>query len=151
MEHLRQISAFLWAAPNTILGIGLGFLLFDRPKRLHQAVIFEGSALLQYLGVPPAAITLGHVILATRHMPPQILAHELIHVRQYECWGPLLIPAWLVGLLVGAVRTRQPYLGNPFEREAFLLGEGGVPLTPRACGPECRCVPTLGGSSQSRD
>jgi hypothetical protein len=63
-----------------------------------------------------AAAALGHVILARdaacldRSRP-----HELAHVRQYERWGPLLLPAyWLAGAWLRA-RGYDPYLDHPLE------------------------------------
>ncbi|HMO84113.1 MAG TPA: hypothetical protein PKC18_04240 [Lacipirellulaceae bacterium] len=46
-------------------------------------------------------------------------AHELVHVRQYERWGPLFVPAYLACSAVIWLRGGDAYLDNPFEREAF--------------------------------
>lgn len=67
-----------------------------------------------------AALTLGHVVLgrdaatldATR-------GHERVHVRQYERWGPLFVPAYLAASLWALARRRPAYAANRFEREAF--------------------------------
>jgi hypothetical protein len=63
-----------------------------------------------------AAVTLGHVILArdaeclVRSRP-----HEMCHVRQFERWGPLLLPIyWLVGAWLWC-RGYHPYLDHPLE------------------------------------
>jgi hypothetical protein len=45
-----------------------------------------------------------------------------VHVRQYERWGPLFVPAYLVSSLVLWLRGRDPYWDNPFEVEARRLG-----------------------------
>jgi hypothetical protein len=45
--------------------------------------------------------------------------HELVHVRQYERWGLLFVPAYLVASLWQKARGRHPYWDNPFEREAY--------------------------------
>ena len=42
-----------------------------------------------------------------------------MHVRQYERWGPLMGPAYLLASLVAWLRGRRPYRDNPFERQAF--------------------------------
>lgn len=64
-----------------------------------------------------AAMTLGHVILARdQSCLDRSRTHELVHVRQYERWGPFLLPAyWLVA---GWLKWRgyHPYLDHPFER-----------------------------------
>ena len=67
-----------------------------------------------------SAMTLGHVVLGR---DPELLdltrSHERVHVRQYERWGPLFIPAYLGVMLILMARGRRPYEDNPFEREAF--------------------------------
>jgi hypothetical protein len=45
--------------------------------------------------------------------------HELVHVRQYERWGPLFVPAYLLCWLVQMLRGKSGYWDNPFEREAY--------------------------------
>ena len=42
-----------------------------------------------------------------------------VHVRQFERWGPLMGPAYLLSSLVLWLAGRRPYLDNPFEREAY--------------------------------
>ncbi len=46
-------------------------------------------------------------------------AHERVHVRQYERWGPLFLPAYLAASLCAVARGRHAYFGNCFEREAI--------------------------------
>ncbi|MGH7127590.1 MAG: hypothetical protein ACREIV_03410, partial [Planctomycetaceae bacterium] len=44
-----------------------------------------------------AALTLGHVILGRdQHCLDRSRPHEHVHVQQYERWGPLLIPLYLI-------------------------------------------------------
>ena len=45
--------------------------------------------------------------------------HELVHVQQYERWGPLFGPAYLGCSFYLWLRGRDPYRDNPFEREAY--------------------------------
>jgi hypothetical protein len=63
-----------------------------------------------------AAMTFGHVIIARdEKCLHQSWNHERHHVRQFEQWGLLLIPAyWLVGFVLW-FRGYDPYLDNPFE------------------------------------
>jgi hypothetical protein len=45
-----------------------------------------------------AAMTPGHVILARdAECMDRSRVHELVHVRQYERWGPLLLPVYWLG------------------------------------------------------
>ena len=45
--------------------------------------------------------------------------HEMVHVRQFERWGPFMGPAYLTSSLVLWIVGRRPYRDNPFEREAY--------------------------------
>ena len=82
--------------------------------------------LLQHLpsGQFTLALTLGHTILGQTDAALDISReHEMVHVRQYERWGPLMGPAYLGCSLVLWLAGRRAYRDNPFEREAY--GEGG--------------------------
>jgi hypothetical protein len=96
-------------------------------RRRDGIVEFHGGAvtwLLRRLPVPgfqqAMAITLGHTVLGqTEAALDTAHDHEMVHVRQYERWGPLLGPAYLACSLVLWLRGRDPYRDNPFERQAF--------------------------------
>lgn len=65
------------------------------------------------------AMTLGHVVLGRDPASlRQCRAHERIHVRQYEMFGPFLIPAYLLSSLVLLLLGKDPYHQNPFEKHA---------------------------------
>lgn len=67
-----------------------------------------------------SAMTLGHVVLGRdRRLLNLTRSHERVHVRQYERWGPLFIPAYGIASFILLLRGRRPYEENPFEREAF--------------------------------
>ena len=69
-----------------------------------------------------SGMTLGHVILAVdRSALAQLRLHEHVHVRQYERWGPLFLPAYLLSSLFQLLRGRNPYLENHFERQAYAV------------------------------
>lgn len=71
-------------------------------------------------------MTLGHVILGqSREVLAAIRAHELVHVRQYERWGPLFLPAYGLCALWQCIRGRHGYWDNPFEREAYASSDCG--------------------------
>jgi hypothetical protein len=117
---------YLWAGPTTLLGLVLAFALLRRGQAaLIDGVIEAHSPLLRRalthltpLAGGADAITLGHVVIgrnaealnATR-------AHERVHVRQYELWGPLFVPAYFVAGLSALARGRHPYFDNRFERQ----------------------------------
>jgi hypothetical protein len=64
------------------------------------------------------------VILGTHAQQLACLrAHERVHVRQCERWGPLFLPAYLVAGAWQWARGRNAYRDNPFEVEASRLGD----------------------------
>jgi hypothetical protein len=68
---------------------------------------------------------LGHVILGQTDASLDISrAHELVHVRQFEVWGPFMGPAYLLCSAWMWLQGARPYRDNPFEREAYDLGGG---------------------------
>lgn len=66
------------------------------------------------------ALALGHVILARDEVSlEEFRAHERVHVRQWERWGPVFPLAYLAASAWAWLRGRDPYRGNRFEREAW--------------------------------
>ena len=78
----------------------------------------EGAAWPRRLGWRYRAITFGHVVLATETLDDATLRHELAHVGQYERWGILFVPAYLMASLFQLLRGRHHYSDNPFEAAA---------------------------------
>ncbi|PHR94002.1 MAG: hypothetical protein COA78_32215 [Blastopirellula sp.] len=71
------------------------------------------------------AMTLGHTILGQTPASLDVaFDHEMVHVRQFERWGPLMGPAYLLSSLVLWFMGKRPYRDNPFEREAYGTDEG---------------------------
>lgn len=130
LRHMQRLWQLSWASPNSLLGLLLcllGCLAGGRVRRVDG--ILEASLPLRARPggwrrlLPFSAITLGHVVFAANDSELERLrAHERVHVRQYERWGPLFLPAYLVSGLVLWVRGRDPYWDNPFEVEARRLG-----------------------------
>lgn len=120
------VLLWVWVGPWNVLGIllAVGSRLTGGSWRTsgHTLEVHGGLAdwLLRRTPVDAIAITIGHVILGRTAAALEITReHELVHVRQYERWGPLFVPVyfllsgwmWLIG--------KDPYRDNPFEREAF--------------------------------
>lgn len=106
-----------WAAPWSLLGLLLA--PFFRSRRVVSGVLVcEGASWPRRLGWRYRAITFGHVVLCVDRIDDAVLTHELVHVRQYERWGPLFIPAYLVAALWTSARGRRAYADNPFELAA---------------------------------
>ena len=116
MPYLRWL-AYLWTSPNTVLGLVLGLLAFQRPRRTHGIVIFDAHVrgFVWFLRkLRRSAITYGHVVLANAPVEGRLLVHELHHVRQYERLGPLYIPLYLL------IWVFTGYRKHPFEEAARL-------------------------------
>lgn len=121
-----RIVRIIWAAPTSVLGLLVIAAGGWRVRlRIVDGVIEAHGPALGWLltrGTPigASALTLGHVVIgrdakaldATR-------AHERVHVRQCELWGPLFVPAYLIASIVAVLRSRHFYFGNTFEIEAF--------------------------------
>lgn len=124
---VRRTLAYAWAAPTSALGLALSalalpgghFRLVDGvlevcggwlPAVLRRATPLAGGA---------TAVALGHVVLARdAACLDGTRAHERVHVRQAERWGPLFLPAYLAAGAVQLLKGRDPYRDNPFEIEA---------------------------------
>lgn len=126
MSFLRQFLLIVWVSPTTLPAacIGcLGLLFGTSVQRKGNTLEFHGglvSWLLSKTPVNAAAITLGHVIWGrSTELLDDCRAHELVHVRQYERWGPLFLPMYLLFSLSNWAQRQHPYYDNPFEREAF--------------------------------
>ncbi len=93
----------------------------------HGVLEVHGGLVARWCGrLPPPcrfdAMTLGHVILGIDGAClEQARAHEHVHVRQYERWGPLFVPAYLACSAWQWARGAPAYRANPFEREAYRL------------------------------
>lgn len=116
----------IWASPASVLGLVVGVLGLatgGRVRCVGRTLEFHGglvSWLLARLPVDAMAMTLGHVVLGRSAAALDVCReHEMVHVRQYERWGPVFIPAYLLCSLVLLVRGRDAYRENPFEREAY--------------------------------
>ena len=112
---------YLWPAPWSLLGLLLGSAMLagsGRVRRVQGALEFSGGALARLPGAT-TAITFGHVILGRSAVGLDTLrAHEQVHVRQYERWGPFFVPAYLAESVWQWLRGRQAYRDNRFERQA---------------------------------
>jgi hypothetical protein len=129
MLRVMQILGYVWAFPTTLLGLllvpvavlsGGGWRCVKGAVEvygggvtwlLRRAAPLEGGAL---------ALTLGHVILGVTPAALDLTrTHERIHTRQCERWGPLFLPAYLIGALVAHLRGKHWYRDNFLEREAY--------------------------------
>lgn len=118
---------YLWPSPATLIGLVLAGLALRRGRiAVTEGVIEADGPILRWLltRVVPlpggaAAMTFGHVVIGRdRAALEATRAHERVHVRQYERWGPLFIPAYLLASVWALLRGRHFYHDNAFERGA---------------------------------
>ena len=125
-EPVRWVK-LIWALPNSLIGLVLALiplLAGGRAKvssgALEVTYRDEGAACGRFARwLPFRAIVFGHVILAvTCEELVAIGAHERVHVRQYERWGPMFLPAYALSGAWQWVNGRDAYFDNYFERQA---------------------------------
>ena len=107
----------VWAAPGSVVGLLLS-PLFRRRRIRHGVLLCEGADWPGRLGWPYRAITFGHVVLSVDTLDDPTLRHELVHVRQFERWGPLFIPLYLAASAWALARGKHHYRDNRFELQA---------------------------------
>lgn len=133
-----SLSRYIWASPNSVIGLLFlpsvffangGVRVVDGVLELHGPFI---SWVLRHCVLMPGgawAMTFGHVVLGRDKEALSLTrVHERVHVRQYELWGPLFIPAYLAAAMWGFMTGAGAYHGNHFEREA-MQGERAVRRT----------------------
>jgi hypothetical protein len=120
---------YVWTLPNTLLGLVLGLLTFQLPRRDGRIIIFDRAP----RGITAAmrkldrvAMTVGFVIVSAAPVAGRLLAHERTHVRQYCALGPLFIPVYL------ALAIPFGYRRHPMEVSARIAaGERPASVTRR--------------------
>ncbi|MAI31120.1 MAG: hypothetical protein CBE00_02055 [Planctomycetaceae bacterium TMED240] len=100
MNQLIRLVAYLWTLSNTLLGIACGFILCEKFQiidgvcEIHSPTI---ARIVRRFPVPASAIALGHVLLARDQKTlGRTRTVERVHVRQYERWGIMFVPAYLL-------------------------------------------------------
>lgn len=130
MPPPARIFGYLWASPWTLAAlcvVAVARLLGCTVIGHRGTIGCYGPAMQKLLRCAPiaggaAAITFGHVILATdRQTFDRTFEHELVHVRQYERWGLFFVPAYVLASLWLMLRRKDYYRENPFEKPAFAL------------------------------
>jgi hypothetical protein len=125
---------FVWTLPNTILGVLLGLLTFQRPRLVDAALVFDRAPrgvtwVLSRMN--RTAMTVGFVILSARPVSAPLLAHERHHIRQYSRWGPFFIPTYFL-LAIGYGYRRHPFELAARRAAGELQGSAGETTPERA-------------------
>jgi hypothetical protein len=133
MRVLLQVLAFVWASPYTLAGLligAIGLCTGSRARLRGHVIEFYGGGVKWLINRLPGgqfvmAFTLGHTIIGQTSAALDVAReHELVHVRQFERWGPFMGPAYLLSSLYMWLTGHRAYRDNPFEREAFDQGSG---------------------------
>jgi hypothetical protein len=124
---------YLWVFPTTVWGLilaGIVWVTGGQLRVVDGVLEVSGGATDFYLrrvvGLilrgGASAMTLGHVVIARdSDLLLTTRAHERVHVRQSERWGPFFIPAYIFCSFWAWITGRRPYKDNFFERQAFHL------------------------------
>lgn len=142
---------YLWAAPNTLLGMAIGLLLGGRFEWVDGVIEVHGRHVSRALGnmiLPARAMTIGHVVFGCdREALAVTRLHERVHVRQYAIWGPFFLPAYLGISLWLYAHRRDGYRENPFEIQAYAVDD---PARPKPCAKP-RGAPDVSGPDDRRE
>lgn len=121
-----QLLLWIWASPGTLLGLVVGVLGLcsgGSARRVGPTLELWGGLVTKLLAsrwLHARGMTLGHVVIGVSAAAlDEVRSHEWVHIRQYERWGPLFIPAYLAYSFALYARGRDGYLENPFEIEAY--------------------------------
>ncbi len=115
---------YIWPSPLSLVGVLIATSCRAPLCRRDHTLEACGGLLPRLLprigfGMCPAAITLGHVILAVDQSTLDLWRlHERVHVAQAERWGPFFPLAYAVASAMAWGRGEDPYSQNCFEREA---------------------------------
>ena len=128
VNNTLRTLRYVWASPYSLVG-----LLFSVPALLLGAEARVNAGTLEVAGgrfglwlarfprlLRFSAVTIGHVVLGQSHeLLASVRAHERVHVRQYEHWGPLFVPLYCGASMVQLLLGHNPRYANRFEREAY--------------------------------
>jgi hypothetical protein len=134
-KALKKAFKYCWVLPVSCIGIVLiPFVILS-----GGAVSFTAGAIEAEGGILPFllsrfrphftidAMTIGHVIIGqNRESLVLCRNHEPIHVRQYERWGLLFLPLYLLSSTAALLRGMDPYRENRFEKEALRASSAGM-------------------------
>ena len=127
-SSVGNVIRFVWTLPWTLFGLAIGLLGLvtgGRSRRVGRVLEFWGGFTSWFLRHFPlakgaSAVTFGHTILGRDGEElNHVRVHEMVHVRQYERWGPMFVPAYLFYWVILLIQKKDPYRDNPFERQAF--------------------------------
>jgi hypothetical protein len=128
IRFLIKLVLVIWTLPNTLIGLTVGtvgLLTGGKAQMRCGCIEFYGGVVEKWLErLNVFGMTLGHTILGQTKTGLKIVReHEQVHVRQYERWGPLFLPAYLGISAWLWWQGKDYYRGNPFEVEAYRIAD----------------------------
>ncbi len=121
---MKRIHQYLWALPNTIIGLLLALAYLPKSARWHKGVLEFHVRWIFPWWTTVVGQTWGCVVVYRPRRdtggPPglELQRHERQHVVQGLRWGPLFLLAYPVMCLVALVRGKRPYRDCWFELDA---------------------------------
>jgi hypothetical protein len=121
-----MLLGIVWALPLTLFGVVLALPVLLWRGKVHlvhaptPALVASGPIadyLLEHHPFGPmCAMAIGHILLAERRgLTPQVLTHELAHVRQAAQWGFIFPLAYLAASGWAVLHGQDAYWHNVFE------------------------------------
>jgi hypothetical protein len=111
-----QLAGYIWALPNTLIGLALMLYYGSYGWRWH-----DGALWVQHKRIIPkwaAGQTWGWLVYGEGFTGGRFERHELAHVRQQLVLGPLFLLAYPLASVVARVRGGEWYRDNWFEQQA---------------------------------
>jgi hypothetical protein len=126
MSWTGSMLGILWALPLTMFGMIFALPILLWRGKVHvvrtptPALMISGPVADYMLNRHPfgamCAMAIGHLVIAEkRGLTPQVLTHELAHVRQAACWGILFPIAYLAASAWAVLHGQDAYWHNVFE------------------------------------
>lgn len=126
MRYVGYPFGYLWALPNTLLGLAcLPLVIVTGGRARYERGVLElyggfAAWFLRTICRDAGAMTLGHVILGRdRATLDWTRDHEHVHVGQYMWWGPFFLPMYGLSSFLCWRKGLNPYLENRFEKVAY--------------------------------
>jgi hypothetical protein len=126
---------YLWALPNTLIGLLICIWYRPRSWRWHQGVLTCVAPRERVIG-HPGAQTWGWLVIythsfyqaGTENNESGLRVHEYVHVAQAFVGGPLFMIAYAITFLVGYFKNpsagwKPAYRAIPFEVHARKHGD----------------------------
>jgi hypothetical protein len=120
-----KLLKILWALPLTLFGVFPALAVWLARGHVHcvqGALEVHGPLadwILRHRNLNFTAVAIGHIIIGRDETCcTRARAHEHVHVRQGERWGPFFPFAYCLAGAAQLRRGKHFYWDNPFEREA---------------------------------